>query len=79
MAKTFNLTDAETKNILGREQAIDYMQDLISRDINMYMYMDIMPRLGLKDEKVELSKDRKSLSIIEEKSEIITKATNGKL
>lgn len=69
MAK-FKLTEEEKTNILGREKAIDYMLDLIKRDINMYMYMDIMPRLGLEKEGATLSADREWLEV-EEKSTII--------
>lgn len=72
--KTFSLSTEETNNLIGRERALDYIADLIKRDINMYIYMDIVPRLGLpKDGKYTLSQDRKTLEVTEEEPKIITK------
>lgn len=66
LSKKFHLTDEETKNLRGREMAIDYILDLIKRDINMYLYMDIVPRLGLdQNGKYTLSKDRTWLEVTE--------------
>jgi hypothetical protein len=65
--KKFKLSEEETKNLKGREQAIDYVVDLIKRDINMYLYMDVVPRLGLsQDGKYELTPDREWLHVTEE-------------
>lgn len=78
--KKYHLTDEETKNLIGREMAMDYLNDLMVRDINMYLYMDIIPRLGLDPKgKYTLSKDKKWLEVTEE-SKIITniKMPNGK-
>lgn len=62
--KKFSLTSEETKNLKGREMAIDYILDLIKRDINMYMYMDIVPRLGLDPKGTYiLSEDRTELEV----------------
>lgn len=67
--KKYQLTAEETKNILGREQAIGYMEDLIKRDINMYLYMEVIKRLGLpEDGKYNLSPDRTWVEVAEVKN-----------
>lgn len=74
----YHLTDAEVKNLKGREMAIDYLIDLIKRDINMYLYMDVVPRLGLDPNgKYTLSEDRQWLEVTEE-PKIIVPDNNGK-
>lgn len=76
--KKYKLTDEETKNIKGRELSIEYLQDLIQRDIGMYVQFDIMKRLDIEpNKKFQISKDRKWIEVSEE-SEIITTA-NGKV
>lgn len=74
--KKYSLTSEETKNLLGRDMALDYLTDLVGRDIGMYVNLDIKPRLGLSpDVPFALTKDRKVLEI-EDKPKIII--PNGK-
>jgi hypothetical protein len=78
MAK-FKLTPQEVNSVKGREKAIDYMLDLIKRDINMYLYMDVVPRLGLDNEgEYELSPDREWIHTVDEKESKIILPKNGK-
>ena len=71
--KKFKLTEQERNNLIGRERAIEFIIDLIQRDINMYLYMDIVPRLGLDQKgKYTLSKDREWLEVTEESKIIVT-------
>ena len=78
--KKFKLTPEEVNNLKGREKAIDYMLDLIKRDINMYLYLDVVPRLGLpEDGKYNLSPDREWLHVEEESKIILPNGVkNGK-
>lgn len=65
--KKFHLTSEETKNLIGRETMIDYLKDLVQRDINMYLYMNIIPRLNLDPkDKYTLSEDRTWIEITPE-------------
>lgn len=68
MAK-YHLNDAEIKNIKFRRMVIDYLIDAVNNEMGRYIYTEVRPRLGLKDDvKVELSQDGEWL---EEQSQII--------
>ena len=70
--KTYSLSSEETKNLKGREYMIEYLTDLVQRDINMYMYTSIIPRLGLDPKGVYvLSEDRKTLIVEDKKPEVV--------
>lgn len=76
--KKYQLTQEQTNNFIGREKAMDYVIDLFKRDINLYLYTEVIPKLGL-DQKgnYQLSPDRTWLEVTP--SEIITKGgSNGK-
>lgn len=67
------------KNLKGREMAVDYVQDLIKRDIGMYLQFDVFKRLGIKESvPFQLSEDREWLELLEPEPKIITTA-NGKV
>ena len=69
MAK-YHLTEAEKKNIQFRRMVMDYISDAINNEMGRYIYTDVRPRLGIKeDAKVSLTEDGEWL---EEEAEIIT-------
>jgi len=65
----YHLSTDETANILGRQKFQGYVQDLINRDIQMYLYTTVLPRLGIDPKTpVELSEDGKVVRITNDKS-----------
>jgi hypothetical protein len=63
-APRYKLTEDESNNLKGREQFSGYLQDLIQRDIAMYLANDIYKRLGItKDQKAEISEDREWITV----------------
>ncbi len=70
--KTYSLTPDETQNLLGREKIHAYFNDLIQRDIAVYLTQVIYRRLDLApDVKSEISQDRKTLIVDNEPKIII--------
>jgi len=55
--KKYKLSQDEVANIKGRRKFVDYIMDLVDRDVAMYMYTTVYQRLGIKDVKTELSED----------------------
>ena len=77
-SKKYKLTSEEVKNLKGREMAVDYLQDLIKRDIGMYLQFDVFKRLGIESNvPFQLSEDREWVELTEEKPKIIV--PNGKV
>lgn len=63
--KKFSLSEEEKNNVLGRKRFLGYVQDLIERDISMYMYTVIMPRLGIdQKDSVVLSEDSSFIEVM---------------
>lgn len=70
--KKYKLTPEETKNIKFRRTVMDYMTQAVHDELGQYLYSQILPRLKLKDIKVEISEDGEWITeIVEEKSNII--------
>lgn len=71
----FHLTPEETGNLIGREKFRGYVNDLIDRDIQMYLYTTILPRLNIPpNQSVTLSKDKEWLEL---SNEIRTNKNSG--
>lgn len=45
--KKFHLTEDEKNNLLGRNKFKEYILDVVTRDIGMYVYSNILTRLKL--------------------------------
>lgn len=70
--KKYHLSEAEAKNIQFRRMVMDYVADAINNETGRYIYTEIRPRLGLKDDvKLELSEDGQWISEVETPPEII--------
>jgi len=74
--KKFHLNDEEINNLKGRRNFYGYIKDLIERDINMYLFSVVCPRLGIPSDSIELSSDCEWITLPEknEKKEV----NNGK-
>ncbi len=70
--KKLFLTDEERNNIIGRHKFIEYLLDLIKKDITLYLREVVCARLGVSDKSfVTLSEDCSYLTIGEEKKIIV--------
>lgn len=71
MAK-YHLTDGEKKNIQFRRMVMDYIADAINNEMGRYIYTEVRPRLGIKEDvQVSLSEDGEWLEEVEEEAPII--------
>jgi hypothetical protein len=60
----YSLTEEETKNLGGRDYMLEYIVDLVKRDVGIYLTQVIYKRLGLPfNTKSTISEDRKSLEV----------------
>lgn len=71
--KQYKLTPEETKNIKFRRTVMDYMTQAVHDELGQYLYSQILPRLKLKDVKVEISEDGETITEIVDPPKIITK------
>ena len=70
--KKYKLNNEETRNIKFRRTVMDYMTQAVHDELGQYLYSQILPRLKLKDVKVEISEDGEWITeIVEKKSNII--------
>ena len=77
-SKRYKLTPDEVKNIKGRELAIDFIQDLVKRDLGMLIQHEIFKRLDIKEfGEFTLSEDREWIEVSEPEGKIIV--PNGKV
>jgi hypothetical protein len=60
----FYLTADETTNLKGREKCIPYIQDLVRRDMQVYIFSIVLPRLGVKSENIKVDKDFKWIEVL---------------
>lgn len=60
----FHLTADETTNLKGREKFVGYVQDLVKRDIQMYIYSVVLPRMGVKSTNIKVDKDFQWIEVL---------------
>ncbi len=65
----YELTKEEKDNMLGREKFLGYMEDLIKRDMNIYLHEVVLARLKIDPKTFTTSKD---FEYIEVEDAIIT-------
>lgn len=66
MAK-YKLNDVEVKNIKFRRTVMDYLADVVNNDMGRYIYTDVRPRLGLKeDARLSITEDGEWIETEEE-------------
>ena len=70
--KRFKLNPAESKNIKFRRMVLDYLNDAVHEELGTYLQREVLPRLNLKDEKIEISQDGEWISIIKDPPKIVT-------
>lgn len=69
--KKYHLTEAETSNIKFRRAVLDFISQAVHEEMGRYLDQTVLPRLDLKDKKIEISEDGEWISEIEEKPKII--------
>ena len=62
------LTKEEQQNITFRKTSVSFLNDLIYKDINVYLYQVVCPRLALDPKaSIKLSDDASYLEVVDEK------------
>lgn len=69
----YNLTKEEKDNMLGREKFLGYIEDLIQRDMNIYLHEVVLTRLKINPKTFTTSKDFEYIEV----EESIIKPKNG--